>query len=371
MPEVSLAPHGKTTMSPQIWKLQLAAGAWAITVATPWQARAAATIGVPRIIIANQIVDDAGLAWLASVIDARSPEIIVQVDSVAGVERMSRGLGTPDGRLPVLVEVGVAGGRTGVRSASEAAAVIEAVEATPSLELAGVTCFEGVVTGTTVAQRLGRVQALLAMVREVGELVAIAAARDGAKSIILSGGGSVDFPVVAEELSRPLPSGRAVRVIIRSGCTVTHDHGTYEARSPFGDAAPPDGPRLRGALEVWAAVLSTPEPGLALAGAGRRDLSYDAGMPCVLKLRREDGSVAKARGMTVTALNDQHAYLAVEGPEQPAVGDLICFGISHPCSAFDRWRSIPVVDAGYDVIDVYETLSERGTGLRSCRRRLL
>ncbi len=61
---ISLAPHGKTTMAPDIFALQLAAGAWAMTLATPWQARVAATVGVPRILIGNEVTDPAGIDWL-------------------------------------------------------------------------------------------------------------------------------------------------------------------------------------------------------------------------------------------------------------------------------------------------------------------
>ena len=53
---VKLAPHGKTTMAPQLFRRQLEAGAWGITLATAHQVRAAYRGGVHRVLIANQLV---------------------------------------------------------------------------------------------------------------------------------------------------------------------------------------------------------------------------------------------------------------------------------------------------------------------------
>jgi D-serine dehydratase len=55
------------------------------------------------------------------------------------------------------------------------------------------------------------------------------------------------------------------------------------------------------------------------------------------------------------ALNDQHAYLHFnpQAPQdgQPFVGQIIGSGISHPCTTFDKWRWMPLVDDHYQVID--------------------
>jgi D-serine deaminase-like pyridoxal phosphate-dependent protein len=141
-------------------------------------------------------------------------------------------------------------------------------------------------------------------------------------------------------------------VVLRSGCYLTHDHGQYAAVGP---GAQRGGPELIPALERWASVLSRPEPGLALAGAGRRDVSFDQGLPIPLRLRRRDGGTLPADSMTVTRLDDQHAYLSIPADAPVAPGDLVCLGISHPCTTFDKWRAIPVVDDDDRVIDVVHT----------------
>ena len=59
--------------------------------------------------------------------------------------------------------------------------------------------------------------------------------------------------------------------------------------------------------------------------------------------------------MRVQGLDDQHAYLSVPPDCGLAPGDLVCLGISHPCTAFDKWRVIPVIDDEYRVVDAVHT----------------
>jgi D-serine deaminase-like pyridoxal phosphate-dependent protein len=104
-------------------------------------------------------------------------------------------------------------------------------------------------------------------------------------------------------------------------------------------------------------VLSRPEPGLALLGAGRRDAGFDKGLPVPLRaIRRDGGGTAPGRtdlaGSKVTELNDQHAYLRLDEAVALAPGDLVALGISHPCTTLDKWRVIPVVDDDDMVIDI-------------------
>jgi D-serine deaminase-like pyridoxal phosphate-dependent protein len=322
---VGLAPHGKTTMAPQIFADQLAAGAWGITAATVGQAQLMASVGVPRILIANEVVDPRGIRWLAG------SGALCLVDSAAGVEAL-------DGPVEVLVEVGVAGRRGGLRSETDALTVLEAAARAPGVEPVGVECFEGVTSDAAT------VDALLARLRTVAE----EGARRGLfarERPLVTAGGSIFFPAAAALAGLP-----GVEVVLRSGCYVTHDDGMYEAASPLARSHGEPDPLLP-ALELWADVLSCPEPGLAIAGAGRRDAPYDAGLPVVLGAYR-DGEPLPLGSATVTELNDQHAFVAVSGLRP---GDLLCLGISHPCGAFDRWRTVLEVDAEYTVTRAIRT----------------
>jgi D-serine dehydratase len=367
---VLLAPHGKTTMAPQLMARQLAAGAWAITAATISQVRVYRAFGIERILLANELTDRAGISWLAAELNADPDwECYAYVDSLDGVELLDAGLRAAGARRPlhVLVEFGFRGGRTGCRSVPEAQAVAAAAVRAPTLLLAGASGYEGGLGRDASQATLDAVAAycadLLALARQLpGEPPAISrppaadqAASHPAETWIVSAGGSAYFDVVARVLTASDPSGPPLTVVLRSGCYLTHDHGTY---TEIGPGVQRGGPELVPAMEVWASVLSCPEPGLALACAGRRDVSFDLGFPVPLQLRRADGTLLDASECEVTRLDDQHAYLRLPGgPDglSPRPGDLVRFGISHPCTTFDKWRVIPVVDDDYHVIDVVHT----------------
>ena len=358
---VLLAPHGKTTMCPLLIRRQLDAGAWAVTVATAWQAAVLAETGVPRLVLANEVVDPGSVRLLDEVL-ARHPELEVYAytDSDASLHALVAGIGEARrSRLRLLVELGFPGGRTGVRNDDDALDLAWAVAASP-FALAGVAAFEGSVHGVDLPDTLELVDRLLDRMVDLA-LTANAEGVIGDIAPIVTVGGSAYFDRVTAKLPAAL-AGTPYRTVLRSGCYVTHDAGHYESLSPFG--AVPRGPqpqvpyRFREALRVWAPVLSRPEPTLALAGLGRRDVSTDAGMPVPRVWRDATGrsTPLDPADFEVTRTNDQHAYLAVPAGHPLAVGDLIGFGISHPCTTFDKWRALPVVAADGTVLELAETI---------------
>jgi D-serine deaminase-like pyridoxal phosphate-dependent protein len=340
---LALAPHGKTTMAPQLYAMQLAAGAWGITAATIGQVRLYRAYGVSRVLLANELTDPAGIAWLAQE-RTRDPgfEFSCYVDSPAGVEALDRGLRErPVGRrLPVLVELGFAGGRTGCRTPAEALGLARAVAGSRALRVGGVAGYEGGLGGQASPEVLGAVREYLEGLRALGRAVRDAGLADPGEPFLVSAGGSAFVDVVAD--------------VLGSGCYLIHDHGLYARLDPF--ARVPGGPGpLQPALEVWAHVLSRPEPGLALINLGRRDVSFDNGLPVPLRIRDAGGTEVAATGLEVTRLDDQHGYVSVPPGAALAVGDLIAVGISHPCTTFDKWRWIPMVDGDYRVVDCIRT----------------
>jgi D-serine deaminase-like pyridoxal phosphate-dependent protein len=350
---VLLAPHGKTTMSPQIVHRQLAAGAWAITAATAWQARALAAMGVRRILIANQVVDPGSLRTLDTLLaDHPDLELYCYADSLAALRALETGIvPARASRLRVLVELGVPGGRTGLRDHAAALALAWRIAAGPAT-LAGVAAFEGIISADRLPEALAQVDHLLDRMLALARAVH-AEALLGPEPIVTVGG-SAYFDRVVRLLPDAL-AGTPYRTVLRSGCYVTHDAGSYDALSPFG-ASPREPLRLRAALRVWAPVLSRPEPTLALAGLGRRDASADAGLPVPTLVRDRAGRTRSLdASVRVVAINDQHAYLEISSDTRLAVGDLVCFGISHPCTTFDKWRAIPVVDAEGTVVELAHT----------------
>ncbi|OBK79023.1 alanine racemase [Mycobacterium sp. 1274761.0] len=335
---VELAPHGKTHMSPQLLARQFSSGACAVTVATIGQAWVYRAFGVRDFIVANELVDAAALRWVAAE-TARDPDFAVTcwVDSVDGVQLMARHLAAAGRPVDVCVEIGLAGGRTGCRDAASAAAVARAAADCPALRLVGVAGYEAALGHVVTAEGHRRVRAYLSEMRSAVERLADVFETETA---VVTAGGSTYFDTVADVLAIGSVGGRTVRTIVRSGCYLTHDHGLYASTSPLRD-------ELRPALEVWAQVTSRPEPGLALLTMGRRDVSFDQDLPLPLTLTDS----------AVTRLNDQHAFLRVGPDDQPAVevGGWLRFGISHPCTTFDKWRMIPVLDDTDRVVDLIRT----------------
>ncbi|MFZ0217715.1 MAG: amino acid deaminase [Candidatus Dormiibacterota bacterium] len=354
---VRLAPHGKTTMSAQLIRRQLAAGAWAITAANAVQARAMRAFGAERVIIANQVVDPVGIHWIGEETAAHPNAWIASlVDSIRGVELFDEGLAAvgPPRQAPVLVEVGAMGARTGCRTLEEGLAVADAVARSRHLQLVGVEGYEGALGGGSADDTtLQRIDAFCTSVRQLLEALAARGDFDRLDEILVTAGGSSYFDRVVAVLGEGWDVGRPVALAIRSGCYLTHDHGNYRVTGPLGHRS--GGPELQPAMEIWGLVNSRPEPGLALLGFGKRDVSYDAALPNPLRVRSRDGVERPAGGMTVTKLNDQHAYLQVPPDDPLQVGDLVGCGLSHPCTAFDKWRVVPIVDDDYRVLEVAET----------------
>ena len=426
---VLLAPHGKTTMAPQIFAQQLAAGAWGITVANVQQLGLCVRFGVRRVIMANQLL---GAAEVGAVIRLQEAypdlEFHFLVDSVdqlaaievaasagtnsfardgklrdggrmnsalqggatglAGANSFARGDKLRDGgrmnsalqggatglvgansfarfqpmsrKLTALVELGLAGGRTGARTFDEAIAIARAVSASKIVALSGLECYEGLqITGDSGRDEIV-VDGLMQRVHDV----ALACDREGlfaGPSIILSAGGSAAFDIVARDL--PIKLSKSVLTILRSGCYVTHDSGFYnrmlEGVKARSGSVWQTRPGLQPALEVWSRVQSCPEPGLAILTMGKRDASFDLEMPIASKRYRPGTEAPRPvpASWKIANMNDQHAYLRfpTDGDGAPQVGDLVGCGISHPCTTFDKWRALFTVDDDYRVTGVIRT----------------
>jgi D-serine deaminase-like pyridoxal phosphate-dependent protein len=309
-------------------------------------------------LIANEVVDRGALGWIAREQDSHpDTEIFCLVDSVEAVSLMTDTMANlrPRREIPVLVEFGITGGRTGSRTPQQAQEVAEAIRRSPHVRLAGMEGYEGIIQAGDLETTLREVDEYLDHLREVTMSLVASGSFEGSNEVVVSAGGSVYFDRVVERLARPWDLNLPVRVVLRSGCYLTHDSGHYERLSPFGARGHGE-PRLHPALEVWGVVLSRPEPELAIVGFGKRDVPYDLDLPIPHTVRTRDGVVRSIGGtLTVTSLNDQHAYVRVERGEDVSVGDLVGCGISHPCTAFDKWPLIPVVDDDYRVIDAVRT----------------
>ncbi|MFU1926756.1 amino acid deaminase [Bordetella hinzii] len=353
--QVKLAPHGKTTMSPALFARQIEAGAWGITLATAPQTQAAYHHGVRRVIMANQLVGRANMAIIAGLLRDPAFRFCCLVDSAANAAQLGAYFRQAGLCLPVLLELGVAGGRTGARDAVQAQEVLDEIARWPdALALAGVEIYEGVLQDEAAIRGfLRRAADTLRRLAAEGRLRAEGAA-------ILTGAGSAWFDVVAEEFSG-LDIGRGLDIVLRPGCYLSHDVGIYRgaaeriaAHNPVAQRLEPG---LRPALQVWAYVQSLPEAGRAIIGLGKRDAAFDAGLPAPARHYRPGAALPQdAPGhWKLTAMMDQHAFMSIGPDDDIAVGDMIAFDISHPCLTFDKWRQILLLDDAYSVTGVAAT----------------
>jgi D-serine dehydratase len=354
---LDIAPHGKTTMSPELYARQIAAGAWGISFATVYQASVGVRHGVRRIIIANQVLQAADLQALAALLqeyaDLQVHFLVDSIEQALAIETWQREH-SPDTVFTVLLELGIEGKRTGCRTHEQALALARHIRASAALRLTGIECYEGsLATCNHVHDRAG-VSALMQRLRAL----ATDCEREDlfeTPEVLLTAGGSAIFDLVAEHLQPHLQ--RPARGILRSGCYLTHDHVQYRQMMQCVAERLQLRETLRPALEVWSVVQSCPEPGLALLSMGKRDVSYDLDLPVpVWRALAGSEAVEPVPGhWTITGLNDQHAYLRFDAiapqAQHPKVGQRVGSGISHPCTTFDKWRWMPVVDDQYAVTD--------------------
>ncbi|MFE4633942.1 amino acid deaminase [Streptomyces sp. NPDC056773] len=351
---LAFAPHGKTCMAPQLFRRQLDHGAWGITAAVPHQVRVYRAFGIQRIFLANELVDAAALRWVASELTA-DPDFrfVCYVDSVRGVQLMDRALqGQPAiAVVDVVVELGAGeGARTGARTEEECRAVADAVAEAPTLRLVGVAGYEAEVPGAdpdSVHAYLRRLTGLAVEFDKAGRF-------EGVGEIVVSAGGSAWFDAVADVFAELPELSRPVLKLLRSGAYVSHDHGWYTRLTPF-NRVPEEG-GLRPAFRLWTQVVSRPSPTQAFVNAGKRDIAYDLGLPEAELVRDPlTGAERPATGIRVLKLSDQHAWLETDSAEDVQVGDWVALGMSHPCTIFEKWPLIPVVEADGTVAEYVRT----------------
>ncbi|MGW2188689.1 alanine racemase [Streptomyces sp. NPDC001719] len=350
---LAFAPHGKTSLAPQLLERQLEHGAWGITAAVPTQVRVYRAFGIQRVFLANEVVDAAALRWLAAEL-AADPDfrLVTYVDSVRGVELMDAALRAAGAtrRLDVVVELGAEGGRTGIRTEADGTAVADAVAATDTLRLVGVAGYEAEIPdadGDLVRAWLRRMTAMAVEFDKAGRFA-------GVEEIVVSAGGSAWFDAVAEVFGELPPLSAPVLKLLRSGAYVTHDDGSYRRKTPF-NRHPQEG-TLRPAFRLWAQVVSRPEPGRAYLNAGKRDAAYDLDLPQPQVVRSaRDSSLRPATGMTVVGLADQHTFVSLPEGAELEVGDWVGLGLSHPCTVFDKWQLIPLAAESGVVTDYVRT----------------
>jgi D-serine dehydratase len=349
-----LAPHGKTTMAPRLFQMQLDAGAWGITLATAHQAFVAWRHGVPRVLMANQLIGRQNMAIVSHLLRDPGFTFYCLVDSKEQIDQLGAFFSARGLRLQVLLELGVMGGRAGVRNDAQLQAVLDALSRwSAAISLSGVEMYEGILEDEP------SIRAFLRRAVDVTRNLA-AEGRFQCAPILLSGAGSVWYDIVAEEFSSA-GFGDAVQIVLRPGCYITHDIGAYRKAQSRILAANPIAQKMHSdlepALQVWAYVQSIPEADRAIVAMGKRDAAFDSGLPTpALHFRPGEPTPRRApEHWLLTKMMDQHAYMQIAAEDNLRVGDMIGFDISHPCLTFDKWHVLPMLDAKFQVVDVVQT----------------
>lgn len=338
--DAQLAPHVKTTMSPQLAQMQVAAGATALTVANFWQGRIFLKHGFKNLIIANEVLDPTAIAEIAKINKQKQAEIIFYVDSILALEIIQKH--TPsEGEQNLFIEIGTENGRGGVRELSLVEQLAQRISADKRLNLIGVTGFEGAVPDAARGRRGEK--KISKFCQKIVAAAELAYPYRSDHPFVISAGGSAYFDIVARELNK---FEKPRRLLLRSGGYITHDHKYYEEIYPFASTDRSFQP----AIEVWAQVISKPEKDFGVLNLGKRDIGNDLHNP--IPIKSYDGQV-KSFSAVIEKLNDQHGYL--RGKQEFSLAQLIGLGISHPCTTFDKWGLIPLVNDDYDLIDCLQT----------------
>ncbi|PWC15140.1 amino acid deaminase [Brenneria roseae subsp. americana] len=348
-----LAPHGKTTMTPALFRRQLEQGAWGMTLATAVQSSVAYEHGVRRVLMANQLVGEPNMAIIAGLLRQGGLEFHCLVENPDNVRALGDYFGAQGLQLNVMLEIGVPHGRCGCRTDRQINAVLAAIDASPALVLTGIEGYEGVIHGE---QPEGAIQAFAAYLVETAVSLQ-GQGKFGIRRPYITASGSAWYDLIAGEFAR-LQADSLFTPLLRPGCYLVHDHGLYKVaqagvlhRHPEMDGA------LLPAMEVWAHVQSLPESGCAIIAFGKRDIAFDAGYPEPLRhypLGERD-PVVFGQDYHITAMMDQHAFLQIPAEHGLRVGDIIAFGASHPCLTFDKWRQVCLVDDDLNVVEIMPT----------------
>ncbi len=361
---ITIAPHGKTPMSPALASLLVDAGAIGTSVADLRQAEVMLEGGLNRILLANQIGGQSAVNRLVQLLQ-HYPDTHLQlfVDAPEFIDHLERWY-TEVPSLPaieLLIEIGC--GRGGVTSEAAFSALVQRINAVQDdrIILKGIAFYEGTcmrdditVTEQNLTELFSRVDRCLDILQSN---------MDGNHSITLSAGGSSLFDYVIEHFNQVRVNHPDTRLMLRSGACFFSDHGNIHDRlmriAKRGKLGEEMSARIvnafKPALRLWAEVISKSSDGMAICGLGMRDSSIDQGLPVPIRLWRDGAIVAGLEASSQTMkLNDQHSFVSVKDVEFK-VGDVIEFGIRHPCTCIDKHNIIYSLDANSVVVGAFET----------------
>jgi D-serine deaminase-like pyridoxal phosphate-dependent protein len=301
-----LMPHTKTHKSPEIGRMQLAAGAVGLTVAKSTEAEVLAEAEPPTLLVAYPVLGEAKLRRLTDV--AKKTRVAVALDSLEAAQGLSAASQAAGVRFAVRVEADLGLERTGLEPGPALVELAKGVEKLPGLELEGFQFYAGHLWPKTddFEAQYAAVAAGVARVREDFE-------RAGLPLEVVSGGTS---PTLwrSHEI--------AGMNEIRPGTYVYNDRSLVAAGAAGWDDC---------AATLLVTVVSTPRPGFAVVDGGSKTFTSD-GVP--YGIDGLHGRVIEAPEARLYKLNEEHGYLDVSAcPRPPKIGDRLRVIPNHVCVA--------------------------------------
>ncbi|QGY33190.1 alanine racemase [Pantoea cypripedii] len=359
-----IAPHGKTPMSPVLARQMVDSGAWGTSVADLRQAEVMLAGGLNKILLANQIGGHAAVTRLAGLLRKYpKAELLLFVDTPEFIDALEEQYAQEPSLPPLGLLIEISCGRGGVSTEGEFAAMLHRIDSNNDerLTLQGIAFYEGTCmkediheTEENLKKLFERVDKSLFLLKEVfGDQ----------ENVIISAGGSSLFDYVIEYFTRAREKYPTIQLLLRSGACFFSDNGNIRARlgriagrGKLGkESSMIIASFFKPTLRLWAEVISRNGESIAICGLGMRDSSIDQGVPIPLALWRGGNKVADIMDKSQTVkLNDQHAFIDIH-EEEFRVGDVIEFGIRHPCTCIDKHDIIYGLNQNVTVTAAYKT----------------
>src|SRR5918995_1551182 len=301
---VGLRPHIKTHKTPEIARMQLAAGAIGITCAKVGEAEVMVEqAGVTDILLAYPTVGEPKIRRIVALLERA--RIVVAVDSAAAAEALSSAMTRHGRTLEVCVEVNTGQNRSGTLAGDEALAFALAVAKLPGLSLTGIMTHEGQANSAPPEQL---------------ETLALAAGRAMFELAELIRGHGLDLPMVSVGSTPAATYTPTVSGIteMRPGTYVFNDNSAFR----YGELGVADC-----AARFVATVVSRPAADRAVLDTGSKSLAMDPS-----KGHPGHGYIVGYPEAIISKLSEEHGVVTLpEGASGFAVGDRVEVIPNHIC----------------------------------------
>ncbi len=299
---VKLRPHAKTHKSPEVGRMQLAAGASGLTLAKTSEAEVFAAHGFEDIFIGYPVFGQDKARRLLVLADRI--RLSVGADSVEGAASLGAVFHAAGRRLAVLLKIDCGFHRVGVLP-SAAVETARRIADLPGIEFAGLFTHAGQGYHDHSAESLARTGG------EEGRIVAEAADAVRAAGLPVGEVSLGSTPTVRSAMTVPGVTE------CRPGTYVYNDR----SQVALGTARPEDC-----AMTVLATVVSVPAADRAVVDAGSKTLSTDPMRP-----EADGNGIVAGRQSRVARVSEEHGVIAVAPGESFRIGERVRIVPNHAC----------------------------------------